>query len=74
MHPHLHMQLARTIIDERLRDAQARHRNGHMRQRQSLAATASHTVTHGQSVSDRSRVIAKARVKTTRTHAAKGQP
>jgi hypothetical protein len=32
MHPHLHMQLARTIIDGRLRDAQARHRNGHMRQ------------------------------------------
>jgi len=39
MHPHLHMQLARAIRDERLRDAEARHRIGQARQLSSPSAT-----------------------------------
>ena len=75
MHPHLHMELARAIIDERLRDAKARHRNGQARQLgDRRPRRVAHTVTRGHSVSDRSRMIAGARVKETTTHTTKGHP
>ena len=75
MHPYLHMQLAGAIIDERLRDAEARRRIGQARQ---LGGRRSgrlrHTVTCGQSAFDRSRAVAKAGVRATSSQATKGQP
>lgn len=72
MHTHLHMQLARAIIDERLRDAEA-HRG--IRQAHQLGdrrPRLPHTMTRDRSVYDRPRAIASAGVNPTRTRT-KGQ-
>jgi hypothetical protein len=50
MHPHIHMQLARAIIDERIRDAAERNRTGQTRQLDDRPPRRlPHTVTRGHS-------------------------
>ena len=75
MHPHLHTQLARAIIAERLREADERHQARQARQPSGRRARRlTRTVTRGNPVYDRSRVIARTESNQLATHTTKGQP